>query len=38
MKVTFGKNNTEAIENSGLKGHIFKSMKRSVALQTKLIF
>lgn len=36
--IAFGKQNTEAIENSGLKGHIFKSMKRNVALQTKLIF
>ena len=36
--IAFGRNNTEAIENSGLKGHMFKSMNRECAIQSSIIF
>lgn len=36
--IAFGRNNTEAIENSGLKGHMFKSMNRECATQSSIIF
>lgn len=36
--IAFGENNTKAIENSGLVGHIFKSVNKKVSLQTSLIF
>ncbi|MDR2003319.1 MAG: phage N-6-adenine-methyltransferase [Prevotella sp.] len=36
--IAFGENNTKAIEDSGLIGHIFKSVNKKVALQTSLIF
>ena len=36
--IAFGENNTKAIENSGLIGHIFKSVNKKVALQTSIIF
>ena len=36
--IAFGRNNTDAIENSGLKGHMFKSMNRECAIQSSIIF
>ena len=36
--IAFGRNKTEAIENSGLKGHMFKSMNRKCAIQSSIIF
>lgn len=36
--IAFGENNTKAIEDSRLCGHIFKSVNKKVALQTSLIF
>ncbi|HCC51469.1 MAG TPA: adenine methyltransferase [Porphyromonadaceae bacterium] len=36
--IAFGQHNTIALENSGLKGHVFKSTKRNIALQDNLIF